>query len=196
MRFSAGRMGAGSRKKIKREFVKVLLTLAALYSCRLEVNRDSPDEVLRKALKRVALKTHPDKGAQLEHAQSLNAAKEAWDKSRGQGKKARRGKAGGNKAKQHSSSSVAVGGRQKERERRQSERERERGAERSEAKRRGEESRGEGEETEREIERQRVLTFQIQQRPIRVEPLGEICCLPMCVFLRTPATKVLTKKHS
>ena len=145
MRFSAGRMGVGSRKKIKREFVKVLLTLAALYSCRLEVNRDSPDEVPRKALKRVALKTHPDKGAQLEHAQSLNAAKEAWDKSRGQGKKARRGKAGGNKAKQHSSSSVAVGGRQKERERereeteRERERERERsGAERSEAQRRGE----------------------------------------------------------
>ena len=89
---------------IEREFSKVLLTLAALCSCRLEVNRDSPDALLRKAFKRVALKTHPDKGGQLQHAQALNAAKEAWDKSRGPGKKARRGRAGGKKTKQHSGS--------------------------------------------------------------------------------------------
>ena len=75
-------MAAGGPQQAKRIFVKVLLTIAALYGCRLEVTRESSDEAVLKAFKRVALKAHPDKGGLLKHAQDLNVAKEAWDKAR------------------------------------------------------------------------------------------------------------------
>ena len=59
--------------------------MAALYSVRMEINRDSPDEALTKAFRRIVLKAHPDKGGLLKHAQALNAAKEKWDKARSEG---------------------------------------------------------------------------------------------------------------
>ena len=64
----------------------VLLTLLATYSLQLQVTRDSSDDVLLRAYRRLALKVHPDKGGLVEHAQALNAAKEEWDKARGQKK--------------------------------------------------------------------------------------------------------------
>ena len=77
----------------KRALVKVLLTLAAVYSVRLTVSRDSPDDEVLRAFKRVLLKAHPDKGGLLAHSQDLNAKKEAWDKARQkQGQKAGRPK--------------------------------------------------------------------------------------------------------
>ena len=60
--------------------------MAALYSVRMEINRDSPDEALTKAFRRIVLKAHPDKGGLLKHAQALNAAKEKWDKARSKGR--------------------------------------------------------------------------------------------------------------
>ena len=75
-------MASGGPQHTKRALVKVLLAIAALYSCSLELNRDSPDEVVNKAFKKVSLKAHPDKGGLLKHAQALNAAKDAWDKAR------------------------------------------------------------------------------------------------------------------
>ena len=42
-------MAAGSPQQTKRALAKVLLTVAAFYYCRLEVTRDSPDEVVLKA---------------------------------------------------------------------------------------------------------------------------------------------------
>ena len=78
-------MVASGPQAAKRSLVKVLLWLAVLYAVRLEVSRESPDKVLIKAYKRISLKAHPDKGGKLEHAQALNAAKDAWDKAREQG---------------------------------------------------------------------------------------------------------------
>ena len=75
-------MAASDKQQAKRALVKVLLTIALLYSVRLDVNRDSTDEVVNKAFRRVVLKAHPDKGGLLKHAQALNAAKEKWDKAR------------------------------------------------------------------------------------------------------------------
>ena len=68
-------MASGGPQQAKRAFVKVLFTIAALYGCRVELTRESPDEALTKAFKRVALKARPDKGGLLKHAQALNAAK-------------------------------------------------------------------------------------------------------------------------
>ena len=75
-------MPASARQAATRQFVKILLTLAALYSLGLPVTRDSTDDELVKAFKRLALKVQPDKGGLLEHAKELNLAKEAWDKAR------------------------------------------------------------------------------------------------------------------
>ena len=75
-------MGASGPQQAKRALVKVLLTLAALYTLHLEVSRESSDAEVFKASKRVALKVHPDKGGLLHHAQELNLAKEAWGKAR------------------------------------------------------------------------------------------------------------------
>ena len=68
----------------KRAFVKLLLTLATFYGLALTVTREAPDAEFRKAYKRVSLKAHPDKGGTLEHSQSLNAAKEAWEQAKEQ----------------------------------------------------------------------------------------------------------------
>ena len=75
-------MAASARQVSTRQFVKTLLALAAVYSLSLPVTRDSTDEELVKAFKRLSLKVHPDKGGCLEHAQELNSAKQAWDQSR------------------------------------------------------------------------------------------------------------------
>ena len=66
----------------RRALVKVLLALAALYALSLNLSRESTDEQVTKAYKRVALKVHPDKGGTVEHAQQLNLAKEAWEKAK------------------------------------------------------------------------------------------------------------------
>ena len=73
-------MAASARQVATRQFVKTLLTLVALYSLSLPVTRDSTDDEVVKAFKRLALKVHLDKGALLEHARELNTAEGAWDK--------------------------------------------------------------------------------------------------------------------
>ena len=75
-------MAASARQVATRQFVKTLLALAAVYSLSLPVTRESTDDELVKAFKRLSLKVHPDKGGCLEHAQELNSAKQAWDQSR------------------------------------------------------------------------------------------------------------------
>ena len=53
-------MPAGGPQQAKRAFVKVLLTLAALYSVQVPVTRDSADDEILRAFRKVALKVHPD----------------------------------------------------------------------------------------------------------------------------------------
>lgn len=65
-----------------RAFASVLLLLARRYQLHLVVNRDSSQEVLLKAYKKVVLKVHPDKGGTKEDAQKLQAVKTEWDKAR------------------------------------------------------------------------------------------------------------------
>ena len=65
-----------------RAFVVVLLSLARLYELVLDVNRESAVEQVIKAYRKVLLKAHPDKGGRKQDAQTLQAAKETWDKAR------------------------------------------------------------------------------------------------------------------
>lgn len=107
--FSVSIMSVGCPQAAKRSFVKVLLSIAALYSVRLTLTRDSPDEECIRAFKWVSLKAHPDKGGLLAHSQALNTAKDTWDK-------ARHKKTGGQgRATRSSSSLVAARGPRQER---------------------------------------------------------------------------------
>ena len=56
-------MAASGPQQARRALVKVLLTLAALYSLHLDVARDSADDVVTRASRRVTLKVHPDTGS-------------------------------------------------------------------------------------------------------------------------------------
>ena len=62
-----------------RAFVAVLLTLARRCQVALDVNRDSARDRLLKPYKKLLLKAHPDTGGRKEHAQKLQAAREAWE---------------------------------------------------------------------------------------------------------------------
>ena len=62
----------------KRLLVSVLVALARQYNVAIAANRDSPDNVVEKAFKKVALRAHPDKGGSNEDFQKLQAAREAW----------------------------------------------------------------------------------------------------------------------
>lgn len=75
-------MPVSPTQQAKRSLVKVLVTLAALYGVVLHLSRDAPDEEVKRAFRRMSIKAHPDKGGSVEHAQELNGAREAWEKSK------------------------------------------------------------------------------------------------------------------
>ena len=71
-------MPASALAAATRAFVSVLLLLARRYELYLAVNRDSSQQDLLKAYRKVVLKVHPDKGGKKEDAQKLQAAKAEW----------------------------------------------------------------------------------------------------------------------
>ena len=75
-------MPASHFQQAVRAFVRALLTLARVYNLALVVNRDTPENELLKAYKKVALKAHPDKGGSAEHFRNLQEAREEWDTQR------------------------------------------------------------------------------------------------------------------
>ena len=62
----------------KRALVVLLRALASTYGLQLELTRDSPDEAVTKAFRRVAVKVHPDKGGSKEDSQRLLEARANW----------------------------------------------------------------------------------------------------------------------
>ena len=60
---------------LKRALVSLLLSFAQQFNVALQLNRDSPDEVVKKSFKKVNLKIHPDKPCGCkESQQKLNDA--------------------------------------------------------------------------------------------------------------------------
>jgi hypothetical protein len=64
--------------RAKRALVTVIKYLAGVYGVAADVNRDSKDDVLRKAYRKLSVKVHPDKGGKSEEQAFLNGAYEAW----------------------------------------------------------------------------------------------------------------------
>ena len=69
-------------QRSKRAFVQVILSLAAAYGLVTQVNRDSDDEAIKAAYRRVVRRVHPDKGGSVADAQRLQAVKDEWDATR------------------------------------------------------------------------------------------------------------------
>ncbi|CAE7641355.1 unnamed protein product [Symbiodinium pilosum] len=66
------------KQRAKRALVTLLLPLASAYGLHISLTRDSADDDVRKAFRKVAVKVHPDKGGAAADAQRLNAARDAW----------------------------------------------------------------------------------------------------------------------
>ena len=72
-------MVCGPIQAAKRALVNVICALAQVYDVRVSCSRDSPDGVVLKDFRRLALKAHPDRGGQVEHQQQLNDARMKWE---------------------------------------------------------------------------------------------------------------------
>ncbi len=70
----------------KRALVVLLKSLEAVYELSLGLRRDSPDDELRKACRKVSKKVHPDRGGDPEQQKALNNARDAWEDALKQGK--------------------------------------------------------------------------------------------------------------
>ncbi|CAE8704661.1 unnamed protein product [Polarella glacialis] len=74
-----GAMAVSPLQRAKRAFVIVLQSIAAAYSVQLDVTRESADNLVTSAFRRVAKKVHPDKGGKLVDSQRLLAARQLWE---------------------------------------------------------------------------------------------------------------------
>jgi hypothetical protein len=72
-------MAVSPLQRAKRAFVIVLQSIAAAYSVQLDVTRESADNLVTSAFRRVAKKVHPDKGGKLVDSQRLLAARQLWE---------------------------------------------------------------------------------------------------------------------
>ena len=61
-------MGTSPALQARRALVKLLLTLSSLYAVVINLHRDSVDDDVSHAFKKVLLKVHPDKGWSLDSA--------------------------------------------------------------------------------------------------------------------------------
>ena len=72
----------GPASALKRALVKLLLALAREFAITLSASRDSPDEQVKKAFRKVIVRVHPDKpGGSVEHTKALNDAWSEWQSS-------------------------------------------------------------------------------------------------------------------
>ena len=81
-------MPAGPLQAAKRALVRILNALAAAYHVAITVDRDSSDEDIVRAFRRMSARVHPDKGGSTQDSQQLNAARDEWLRAGG-------GRAGG-----------------------------------------------------------------------------------------------------
>ena len=66
----------------KRLLVTLLLTFARQYRVKLVISRESDDQDVMKAYKKVVLKAHPDKGGRDGDAQKLIEARDVWEEAK------------------------------------------------------------------------------------------------------------------
>lgn len=78
-------MVCGPVQAAKRALVSLICALAQVYNVQVRCKRDSPDDVVLKDFRRLALKAHPDRGGQPAHQQRLNDARLVWEEAKKQG---------------------------------------------------------------------------------------------------------------
>lgn len=91
----------------KRTLVSLLLSLARAYQILIQINRDSSDEDVKKAFRKVSVKVHPDKGGATADFQRLNEARAAWLEAAGRSEDRSKGKGRGGRQQRASSSTGA-----------------------------------------------------------------------------------------
>ena len=91
-------MPTSPAQQARRSLVRLLLELALKYAVVLALTRDSPDQAVLEAFRKVARRAHPDKGGLKEEMQRLNDAKDVWDaaKKKGPGKRQKPAASGSN----------------------------------------------------------------------------------------------------
>ena len=89
-------------KRLKRNLVSLLLRMILEYGLIMTINRDSADNAVVSAYRKVMRRAHPDKGGSAAHAKTLNDAYDEWCKARKTSKTGRpsKGKSTLAKAKQ------------------------------------------------------------------------------------------------
>ena len=73
------KMVASVKQSATRAFVAVLALLAKSYEVVLAVSRDSSEQELLKAYRKLALKVRPDKGGRVCDERKLKEARERWE---------------------------------------------------------------------------------------------------------------------
>ena len=68
----------------KRNLVSLLKKLAGVYGVPLTLSRDSTDQEVTTAYRKVSRKAHPDHGGRLEHQKQLNNARDEWENAKRQ----------------------------------------------------------------------------------------------------------------
>ena len=102
-------MAVSHALQARRALVKLLITLASVYTVVVNLRRDSPDADVDRAFEKMFLKAHPDKGGSEEDAKQLNVGKEAWDKAKRKRGRPQESGDGGKQSTAASSSSLAPG---------------------------------------------------------------------------------------
>jgi len=70
--------------RAKRSLVSLLKTLAGVYGVALNLTRDSTDQEVATAYRKLSRKTHPDRGGRPEHQTQLNNARDEWEEAKQQ----------------------------------------------------------------------------------------------------------------
>ena len=82
-------MPMSHKQLAKRAFVSVLLELSRSYNVAIDVTRDTADDILSRAFRKVALKVHPDKGGSEADQKRLNDARDRWEEANANGARGR-----------------------------------------------------------------------------------------------------------
>ena len=68
--------------KVKRALVSLMKPLAKTYHVVLAVTRDSVDQEITSAYRKLSRRVHPDKGGSVADQKRLNSAHDAWKEER------------------------------------------------------------------------------------------------------------------
>ena len=69
-------------EKAKRALVAIILLLARIYGCRIDVTRDAAEAEVARAYRTLSRRVHPDRGGSTGDQQKLNSAHGEWQEAK------------------------------------------------------------------------------------------------------------------